>query len=102
MDDRAQAIILFSLVISTVILTLGYLHAMNMISGVESSRAMLAYPKEEIRNLREVKKDAGMYISDVNDQVQVLCARKGWICNIAINRIEFKNVEVDYCEGSCS
>ncbi|MCX7959852.1 MAG: hypothetical protein N3B13_12490, partial [Deltaproteobacteria bacterium] len=34
-----------------IILSLSYLYAQNIIAGIESSRTMLAFPKEEIRNL---------------------------------------------------
>ena len=107
MDERGQVIILFSLVVIAIIASLAYLHAQNLVAGLESSRTMLAYPKEEMRNLREIwetiKENESLrhYIGEVNDQIQILCSRKGWVCNLELSKLEFKTVEVEYCEGRC-
>lgn len=97
LNERGQMILLFALVVTIVILTLSYVYAQNIIAGIESTRAMMAFPKEEIRNLRDIR-DSGYY--DVNRDLQILCAKNGWICYVSLNRVEFKSVEVDYCEGS--
>jgi hypothetical protein len=104
-NERGQVIILFSLVVVSVIASLVYLHAQNIAAGIESSRTMLAYPKEEMRNLREIwnemRKNESLrpLLPEINDQIQILCAKKGWVCNLEVNKLEFKTVEVEYCEG---
>ncbi|MBO8179245.1 MAG: hypothetical protein H0Z19_01995 [Archaeoglobus sp.] len=98
-DERGQMILLFAFVVVIVILTLSYVYAQNIIAGVESSRAMLAFPKEEIRNLQFIQQNYKDNLSEVNLQIQTLCAKNGWVCYIGLNKIEFKSVEVDYCEG---
>lgn len=95
-DERGQMIIMFAFVIVIVVLTLSHIYAQNVIAGMESSRAMLAFPKEEIRNLVEIQKKYG---NSVNAEIQKLCAKNGWICYVGIDKVEFKNSEVEYCEG---
>ncbi len=108
MDEKGQMIILFAAVVVVIIVSVAYLNAQNIIAGMESSRTMLAYPKEEIRNLREIREEVtgtlGNVPTDVNRQIEILCAKNGWLCNIKNNIVVFKNVEVCYCEefgGSC-
>ena len=101
MDERGQMIVLFAAVAIVVIISIAYLHAQNVIAGMESSRTMLAYPKEEIRNLKELRgqvKLTGGNIGYVNNQIVVLCAQKGWLCEMDNSIVVFKNVEVCYCE----
>ena len=96
-DERGQMIILFAAAVIVVIISIAYLHAQNIIAGMESSRTMLAYPKEEIRNLKNLSEKCD---ADCNTQLQILCAKNGWLCDINKNDglIVFKNVEVCYCE----
>ncbi len=96
-DEKGQMIILFAAAVIVVIISIAYLHAQNIISGMESSRTMLAYPKEEIRNLKEIYYYCSG-IDDCNRQLQVLCAKNGWLCDVGGGIIVFKNVEVCYCE----
>lgn len=105
MDEKGQMILLFAFVVVIVVLTLSYVYAQNIIAGVESSRAMLAFPKEEIRNLEEIQKEIKnnfgvVGVGEVNSQIKTLCAKNGWVCYVGIDKVEFKNVEVDYCAGS--
>jgi len=100
-DERGQMILLFAFVVVIVVLTLSYIYAQNVIAGLESSRAMMAFPKEEIRNLEYIKENYNDSLSDINPDLQILCAKNGWVCYVGINKVEFKNVEVDYCEGEC-
>ncbi len=107
MDDRGQAIILFSLIVIAIITSIAYYHAQDIASGVESTRAMLSYPKEEIHNIREIwievrsNSTLKAYMPEVDEQFEKLCATKGWLCNLQFGKFEFKSVEVSYCEGSC-
>lgn len=97
MNEKGQMILLFAAGVVIVVLSLSYIYAQNIIAGIESSRTMLAYPKEEIRNLVEIRTDDRL----IQEQIAILCAKKGWICYVSLNKVEFKNVEVDYCEGNC-
>ncbi|WP_456329672.1 hypothetical protein [Archaeoglobus sp.] len=99
-DEKGQMILLFAFVVVIVILTLSYVYAQNIIAGVESSRAMLAFPKEEIRNLHYIKQNYRDNLGEINPQIQTLCAKNGWVCYVSIDKIEFRSVEVDYCEGT--
>lgn len=100
MNEKGQMILLFAAAVVVIILSLSYIYAQNVIAGIESSRMMLAFPKEEIRNLCELSAE------DVNlqalDQIRVLCAKNGWVCNYGPQfRVEFKNVEVEYDALDC-
>ncbi|WP_202319071.1 hypothetical protein [Archaeoglobus neptunius] len=95
-DSKGQMILLFAFVTVVVILTLSYIYAQNVIAGIESSRALMVFPKEEIRNLVEIQQKYG---TSINPDIQKLCAINGWVCYIGIDKVEFKNVEVDYCGG---
>lgn len=99
-NEKGQMILLFAFVVVIVILTLSYVYAQNVIAGIESSRAMMAFPKEEIRNLEYIRTNYRDVLSEVNPELQELCAKNGWVCYVGVNKIEFKSVEVDYCEGS--
>ncbi|MEM0022619.1 MAG: hypothetical protein QXN27_04550 [Archaeoglobaceae archaeon] len=96
MNDKGQMILLFAAAVVVIILSLSYIYAQNLIAGMESSRTMLAFPKEEIRNLMEIRSQTD---SQVQNQLAILCAKNGWICYVSINKVEFKNAEVDFCDG---
>ncbi|MET1124381.1 MAG: hypothetical protein ABWW66_03835 [Archaeoglobaceae archaeon] len=102
-DLRGQMILLFAFVVVIVILTLAYVHAQNVIAGLESSRAMMSFPKEEIRNLKQlhVQYHNSPLLGKINSELKVLCAKNGWVCYIGVDKVEFKSVEVDFCEGNC-
>ncbi len=100
-SEKGQIILLFAFIIVIIILTLSYVHAQNVIAGMESSRTMLAYPKEEIRNLVEIQQCYSSHTSYINRDIQILCAAHGWVCYVGVDKVEFKNAEVEYCEGSC-
>ncbi|MDI9610086.1 MAG: hypothetical protein QFX36_02035 [Archaeoglobales archaeon] len=97
MNEKGQMILLFAAAVVVIILSLSYLYAQNIIAGIESSRTMLSFPKEEIRNLVEIQTD----IVEIQKQIGILCAKNGWVCHISMDKVEFKNVEVSYCEGKC-
>ena len=102
-DRKGQMILLFAFVIVIVVLTLSYVYAQNIIAGIETSRALLAFPKEEIRNLIEIQDrfKTSAEIGRINEEIRLLCAERGWVCYIGPNKVEFKSVEVEYCEGEC-
>ena len=54
MNDRGQLIILFALIVSGIIVTLSVVYTQNILAGMESSRTIMVFPKEEIRNLRDI------------------------------------------------
>ncbi|MDI9645100.1 MAG: hypothetical protein QFX40_00215 [Archaeoglobales archaeon] len=98
MNNRGQMILLFAAAVVVIILSLSYIYAQNIIAGIESSRTMLAFPKEELRNLIEIR-DSRNINSEAQEQLKVLCAKNGWVCYVSINKVEFKNAEVDFCDG---
>lgn len=97
MNEKGQMIILFSAAVIVIVLSLSYLYAQNLIAGMESSRTMLAFPKEEIRNLMEISQSAN---DEVSHQVAILCAKNGWVCYVSKDKVEFKNAEVEFCDGT--
>ncbi|MEM0331823.1 MAG: hypothetical protein QXM06_02075 [Archaeoglobaceae archaeon] len=98
MNNRGQMILLFAAAVVVIILSLSYIYAQNIIAGIESSRTMLAFPKEELRNLIEIR-DSRNINSEAQEQLKILCAKNGWVCYVSINKVEFKNAEVDFCDG---
>ncbi|MFN3383417.1 MAG: hypothetical protein ACK401_00800 [Archaeoglobaceae archaeon] len=97
MNERGQMILLFSAVVVVIVLSLSYIYAQNLIAGMESSRTMLAFPKEEIRNLMEISANTN---SEVQEQIAILCAKNGWVCYVSRDKVEFKNAEVEFCDGT--
>lgn len=98
MNEKGQMILLFAAAVVVIILSLSYIYAQNLIAGMESSKTMLAFPKEEIRNLMEISSSANDDV--VRKQIEILCGKNGWICYVSQNKVEFKNSEVDFCEGT--
>lgn len=98
MNEKGQMILIFAAAVIVIILSLSYIYAQNIIAGIESSRTMLAFPKEEIRNLMEIGK-SGSINSEIQKQLSILCAKNGWVCYVSSTKVEFKNAEVDFCDG---
>ncbi len=107
-DERGQVLILFSLIVATLIASLSILHAQNLIAGVESSRAFLSFPKDEVRNLKYiVKLDFGHLDSDAEenliDQIKLLYAAKGTYVDVervssSKYKLVYSNTEVYFSE----
>lgn len=57
MNNRGQILIIFSLVVATILAAISVLHAQNLLAGMESSRTLLVFPKDEIRNLRGIAEE---------------------------------------------
>lgn len=98
MNESGQMILIFSAAVVVIVLSLSYIYAQNLIAGMESSRTMLAFPKEEIRNLMEICQNADDEV-EVQEQIAILCAKNGWICYVSKDKVEFKNSEVEFCDG---
>ncbi len=113
MSDRGQVLILFTLLVSTIVISISVLHAQNILAGMETSRTMMLFPKEEIRNLRDlgdiaIKKmpqaNWGEYSQDVYNQIRVLYSQKGVYGDIIIldsgNKVivNFISGDVEYSE----
>jgi hypothetical protein len=111
--ERGQVLILFTLLISTIIISISVLHAQNILAGMETSRTMMMFPKEEIRNLKDlagiaVKKMPpakwGEYSSDIYDQIRVLYSQKGVYGDLIISEsgnkviVNFISGDVEYSE----
>jgi|GEM_PF-2423605 hypothetical protein len=81
-NERGQVLILFSLIVASLIASLSILHAQNLIAGVESSRAFLSFPKDEIRNLKYIAKLDFPHLDEnaeenLINQIKILYASKG-------------------------
>lgn len=99
MNEKGQMILLFAAAVVVIILSLSYLYAQNIIAGIESSRTMLTFPKEEIRNLVEIR-DRGV-TSQVQEQIKILCAKNGWVCYVDNFGVKFDNGEVESSVEGC-
>ncbi len=85
--DRAQILILFALIVAGIIVGLSVVYTQNLLAGMETSRTLLVFPKEEIRNLREIVENeylkvAGSdifenFTSSIDRQIRILYAQKG-------------------------
>ncbi len=101
-NEKGQMILLFAAAVVVIILSISYVYAQNIIAGIESSKTMLAFPKEEIRNLCELASSSSTSTDEVVRQVRILCAKNGWVCNYNYPyRVEFKNLEVEYDAQDC-
>lgn len=112
-SEKGQILILFTLMISIIIISISVLHAQNILAGMETSRTMMLFPKEEIRNLKDladvaVKKMPAVrwseYSVDIYNQTRLLYSQKGVYGDLIIidsgNRviINFISGDVEYSE----
>lgn len=116
LNEKGQMMILFTLFVATVIISISALHAQNILAGMETSRTMILFPKDEIYNLRDL---AGMacdenimknyldklrYSQNVSNQVKLLYSQKGVYGDIVIVEADKKLIlnffsgEVEYSE----
>lgn len=112
MSDRGQVLILFTLMVSIVVISISVLHAQNILAGMETSRTMMLFPKEEIRNLKDLADIAIKklptrwleYSMDIYNQTRILYSQKGVYGDIIImdsgNKviINFISGDVEYSE----
>jgi hypothetical protein len=108
-DEGGQVLILFSLIVATLIASLAVLHAQNLIAGVESSRAFLSFPKDEIRNLKVVARLDFKHLDcsaeeKLIDQIKLLYASKGTYVDFETlsrnhYRMVYSNSEVYFTES---
>lgn len=86
MNDKGQILILFTLVVATIIISISVLHAQNILAGMETSRTMMLFPKDEIRNLKDLAEIAvkkmpstkwDEYSQEIYEQIRVLYSQKG-------------------------
>jgi len=107
-DESGQVLILFSLIVATLIASLAIFHAQNLIAGVESSRAFLSFPKDEIRNLKAIANHEFSHLprdaqENLIDQIKLLYATKGTYVDFEIVsnnhfQLRYTNSEVTYTE----
>lgn len=103
MNDRGQIMIIFALVIATIVISLSVLYTQNLLAGLETTKTMFAYPKEEIRNLEEIADDSILRnnYTLILPQIKVFCGEKGYVCTIIRTvdgkyYVKFVSKEVDY------
>ncbi|RLI88714.1 MAG: hypothetical protein DRO98_02565 [Archaeoglobales archaeon] len=115
LSDKGQMIILFSLVVAGIIASLSALHAQNVLAGMETSRTLMVFPKEEIRNLKDIaendihyvffnyKLDKGEFYRNFTDslkkQLNLLYAQRGVYAELTVFRANQNvsyNVQIVY------
>lgn len=116
MNDRGQILIIFALAVATLLATISVLHAQNILAGMESSRTLMVFPKDEIRNLRVIAErdimrifeqsgsDIGEFYrktGNVSDQIKMLYSQKGTYADIIafLASGECFNVKIVYISG---
>ena len=119
-NNRGQVIILFALIVSGIIVTLSVIYTQNILAGMESSRAIMVFPKEEIRNLKDVvesefinemglkKYEFDEFTYNVSRDIRLLYAQKGSYAEIAVfasypsdltDTVAYFNVRITYIGG---
>ncbi|MCS7122224.1 MAG: hypothetical protein NZ895_06475 [Archaeoglobaceae archaeon] len=119
MNCRGQILILFTLVITVILASVSVLHAQNLLAGFESSRALMIFPKDEIRNLKivaekEIMQFCGKTIDEfynkaniVSKQIKILYSQKGVYADVIVyqavsdefGRVECYHVRIVYVSG---
>ncbi len=120
MNERGQVIILFALIVSGIIVTLTVVYTQNLLAGMESSRAVMVFPKEDIRNLRDIvendfrgemglkKSEFDEFTYNVSRDIRLLYAQKGSYAEISVfasypsdivNTVSYFNVRITYIGG---
>uniref|UniRef100_A0A7J2TG98 Uncharacterized protein n=1 Tax=Archaeoglobus fulgidus TaxID=2234 RepID=A0A7J2TG98_ARCFL len=113
MNDKGQILILFTLVVATIIISISVLHAQNILAGMETSRTMMLFPKDEIRNLKDLAEIAvkkmpstkwDEYSQEIYEQIRVLYSQKGVYGDLIIVDsgkkviVNFVSADVEYSE----
>ena len=119
-SERGQMLVFFSLVVATVLASISVLHAQNILAGMESSRTLMVFPKEEIRNLKNIgeygfMQFTGQHITDfysntnsIREQIQLLYAQKGIYGDVVAyfatpeSSVECYSVRIVYVSGEVS
>lgn len=120
MNERGQMIILFALVVSGIIVSLSVIYTQNILAGMESSRAIMVFPKEEIRNLRDIvendfveqmdlkKYEFDEYTYNISRDIRLLYAQKGTYADISVfasypaeisDTVSYFNVRITFIGG---
>ncbi|MEM2176765.1 MAG: hypothetical protein QXN34_05490 [Archaeoglobaceae archaeon] len=86
--------ILFALVVATILAAVSVLHAQNLLAGFESSRTLMVFPKDDIRNLKVIAaREFAQYCRipigefyektyNISKQVKLLYSQKGVYADI--------------------
>lgn len=113
MNNKGQIIILFSLIVAGIIAFLSALHAQNVLAGMETSRTLMVFPKEEIRNLKEIAEndirevffnyDLNIdefynFTDSLKNQLNLLYAQKGVYADVTVFKVSENsyNVQIVY------
>lgn len=116
-DDRGQVMILLSLIMVFILSSVSVLHAQNILAGMESSRTLMVFPKNDVRNLQEIaeddirnefgrnKQDFNQFSEDIRNQINTLYAQKGVYADIIVfganpeDGVSNCNVRIIYLSG---
>lgn len=118
-DDRGQVMILLSLIIVFILSSVSILHAQNILAGMESSRTLMVFPKNDIRNLQEIAQEDireemnkdytpttqefNQFSEDVRSQINTIYAQKGVYADLIVFQAnpdsKSFNVRIIYLSG---
>lgn len=117
LDNKGQVMILFSLLIVAILASLSILHAQNILAGMESSRTLMVFPKNEIRNLRDIvendvrgkfgvsKQQFDEFATELRSQINFIYAQKGVYADLIVSgsgpedSVDHCNVRIAYLSG---
>lgn len=116
MNSKGQIMILFALAVAIILASISVLHAQNLLAGFESSRTLMVFPKDDIRNLRvvaerEFAKYYGYQIGEfyeksynISKQIKQLYSQKGVYADVIAyqaspNIVECYYVRMVYISG---
>ncbi len=118
-DDRGQVMILLSLIMVFVLSSVSILHAQNILAGMESSRTLMVFPKNDIRNLQEIAQEDirqemnkdytpttqefNQFSEDIRSQINTIYAQKGVYADLIVFQAnpdsKSFNVRIIYLSG---
>lgn len=116
-DGKGQMLVIFSLAVATILAAVSALHAQNLLAGVESSRTLMAFPKDDIRNLRIIAEESisrycGLSVDqfynktkEISNQIRRLYSQKGVYADVISylatpkSSVECYNVRIVYISG---
>ncbi len=108
MNEKGQMIILFALVVATILAAVSVLHAQNLLAGFESSRTLMVFPKDDIRNLKVIAEREFMQFcgetvgefyektNNVSNQIKLFYSQKGVYADVIAYQASPQIVECYY------
>jgi len=116
-NERGQILIIFSLIVAVILASISVLHAQNILAGMQTSRTLMVFPKDEIRNLKTIAEEGLMQFcglsvdqfyeraDNVSKQVRRLYSQRGVYGDVVAyfatpsGGVECYNVKLVYISG---